>query len=389
MNIFLTAAIVAASLLPVSAFAMRTQTFEFAEGAVNATWEGRGAIQMSKAPSALMLTSIGTGTFLTKTQLSVFPQEGSITASAEQDANIYLVWIYDDDPLGIAYSVPLLLPAGAVSTIRFSLAEHLHWGPGQKQIGLALPPETRILLHNIAFNEWNVFERAREMVRSFWMFDVYAPYAINFVWGPQLASHPLAIRQMYATLPPRTISASWLLNLVLGIVIASSLVFLAYVRPSAETRRRILVTIASLVLGVWILLDLRMGSEFLRWVIHDHQTYISAPEGTRTFRDRDHFYDFAAFAAPYVFDRSTYLFFTDRQWPYLGNMRYLTYPAIPGIAIEQDDTWVVFHRPDLVVDSDGRITVDGQPVTAPGKILGRFDDSSFIFRVLQQSTSRQ
>ena len=143
--------------------------------------------------------------------------------------------------------------------------------------------------------------------------------------------------------------------------------------------------IAILVLAVWILLDLRMGSEFLSWVAHDNRTYISVPAGSRTFRDRERFYDFADFAAPFVFDRSSYLFFTDREWPYLGNMRYRTYPAIPGNAIDKDDTWVIFHRPDLGVDNAGRITMNGEPVTAPGKILGRFDDSSFVFRLPLQS----
>lgn len=381
----LTAAIVAASLLPVSAFAMTTQTFEFAEGQVNAQWEGKGALQMEKAPSGILLTSTSTGTFLTKTPLSIFPEEGSVTASTEQDANLYLVWIYDDDPLGIAYNMPIALPAGAVTTVSVSLADHLHWSPAPKKIGLALPAGTTILLHRIEFTQWNILERAIEMMKSFWNFDVYAPYAINFIWGPQMADHPLATSQMYDSLPPRTLSACWVLNLLLGIVIACCAIFLYYMRPSATMRRRILLTVAALILGVWILLDIRMGSEFLGWVMHDDQTYISAPAGLRTFRDRQRFYDFADFAVPLVFDRSGYLFFTDREWPYLGNMRYLTYPAIPGNAIERDDTLVVFHRPDLAVDSENRITMNGEPVTAPGTILGRFDDSSFIFRLPRQS----
>lgn len=134
------------------------------------------------------------------------------------------------------------------------------------------------------------------------------------------------------------------------------------------------------LLAVWVLFDLRMGLEFLGYVGSDFSSYISKTESTRVFRDRDRFYDFATFIAPYVGDRDSYIFFAEQQWPYLGNMRYLTYPSIPGIDIERDDTWVIYRRPDVGVDSEGHLTIDGQIVSEPGNILGRFDETSFIFR---------
>ena len=145
-------------------------------------------------------------------------------------------------------------------------------------------------------------------------------------------------------------------------------------------KRQTCLLLFGILLAAWVLLDLRMGSEYLSWIAHDRTTYIEAPPETRTFRDRKRFYDFASFASPLVSDRKSYIFFGERQWPYLGNMRYLTYPAIPGIDVTHDDTWVIYRRSDVTVSSARQLMIGGEAVTEAGTILGQFDDHSFVFR---------
>ncbi len=365
--------------LPIAAFAMQSQTLEFAQGQLNAKWEGLGAIQMRQVPSGILLSSTGTGKFVTPTALGVFPQTGVLITSAERDTTVYFTWTFTDDPAEIEYAVRIDLSAGSATATPFSLADNPYWKKGGKTVGLVLPPGSTLLLHSIELQQLNVAEKTVEAVRSFWTFDSYRPYSINFVWGPEIVTNPIARANLFQNLPPKALSGTYVLN---GILVAGLLIIalVLYYKSGGNKKRRLIHASCILVLAVWILLDLRMGSEFLSWVKADHDAYISAPAGRKTFRERDRFYDFAEFARPYLQDRQSYIFLAQQQWPYLGNLRYLTYPAIPGISIETDDTWVIYDRPDMDIDAAGQITLDGEAVSTQGTLLGRFDAHSFIFR---------
>lgn len=365
--------------LPVSAFAMRTQSFEFGAGAVNATWEGKGPISMEQKPDGILLRSTGTGLFITDDELAISPQLGSLTVTTEQSSSAYLFWVYDDDANSVNYTLPIFLRKGESVVTSFSLSELKNWHPYRKKIGILLTPNTSVLLHRIDFNALNPFERMLERIRSFWTFDEYRPYSINFLWGPQIADNPVLRSTMFRNLPTQSVSGTFTANILLASIV---LVIAFSMRRSTRTegkRKALLVTVWILLVS-WILLDLRMGMEFLSYVGSDISSYTSKTESTRVFRDRDRFYDFAAFAKSYVADRDSYIFFAEQQWPYLGNMRYLTYPAIPGIDFASDDTWVIYRRSDVGVDAEGHLMIDGAIVSEPGRIIGRFDTMSFIFR---------
>ena len=135
-----------------------------------------------------------------------------------------------------------------------------------------------------------------------------------------------------------------------------------------------------LLSAMWLLFDIRMSTQYLSWVIHDYQTYSGQSEETRTFRDRKRFYDFAEAAAMTVNDRERYIFYAQHDWPFLGNVRYITYPVLPTGIPRKDDTWVIYDRPDVSVNEDGSLEYDGQVLSSPGKVLLQFDEVSFIFR---------
>ena len=364
-------------------FATTIQTFDFGAGAVNATWEGKGSIKMQQMPNGILLQTTGTGLFVTDNQLTISPDFGSVTVSAQEPTDAYFVWIYDSDQNQTNYDIPISVPAGANIVTQFQISGAQNWYAANKKLGIVLKPNSTILLHQIRFDALNPAERLLETIKSFWTFDRYRTYSINFLWGPQVASNPLARQSLFSVLPPPTTSWTYVINIGLLILIVL-LILRARFSQSDETKRKALLIGCVLVAAVWIVFDLREGSEFLSYVSADHTSYIAASDATRTFRDRDRFYDFAAFAAPYVFDRESYIFFAEQQWPYLGNMRYLTYPAIPGIDFDHDDTWVIYHRSDVGLNEANQLTIEGEPVSQPGKILGRFDESSFVFRTFQK-----
>ena len=82
-------------------------------------------------------------------------------------------------------------------------------------------------------------------------------------------------------------------------------------------------------------------------------------------------------------DQEKYIFIATHRWPFLGLMRYYTYPNIPvdPLQAEETDTWIVYRRPDFTIDARGRLTSDGIAFSSPGKVLHEFEKGTFVFRV--------
>ncbi len=358
---------------------MTSQIFDLSPNSINARWEGKGPIQMQQDAGGVILRTTGTGIFITSTDLHLSPQMGSLTISAETETTLYLTWIYKDDPEQENHSLEINIPSGKSIQTPFSLSDIPSWNARAKKLGLILLPHTTIELHQMQFDQLNILEKSIELVRSFWTFDDYRTYSINFLWGPHLASNPVAREDLFAFVPPPSLSGTYCIFIFL-ILLFSLIGFLRKYERNDVRKKQVFLAGFWLLLATWILFDVRMGSEFLHYVAEDHADYIAAPESTRTFRDRNRFYDFAAFTAPLVSDRASFIFFAEQQWPYLGNMRYLTYPAIPGIDIQHDDTWVIYRRSDVTITNLSELAIDGQPITGHGEVLGRFDNDSFIFR---------
>lgn len=364
-------------MAPASVIAMQSHRFEFGEELINANWTGKGQLSMQKGKDGILLqTGNGTGMLTTTVGADIRPQSGVIIAASGVPSRFYFSWTTLNEPQNRSFTLPFGLTTGAAENQDFSLEGN--WQTGSHEIAIILPPHTAIVLMNIELRDQNIFEQVLEPLRSFWVFDTYRPYSINFVWGPQIGWNTAERQHLFDVVPPVSLSGTLAMNVMLLVLMAAMYCIGVWRKTQ---KKQTLKRIGILLLFVWILFDARMGSEFLSWVWTDHTTYISAEHGQRQFRDRDAFYDFADFAAPFVIDRESYVFFAEYPWPYLGNMRYLTYPSIPGIDYLNDDTWVIYRRSDMGVDELGQMTVDGEAVSPQGKILGRFDDTSFIFRV--------
>ncbi len=357
---------------------MKTQLLDFAEGRINADWAGQGDITMKKQRDGILLESgNSTGMLLTTLPASFQPEIGIIRAASPVPTKFYFAWVMMNMEGQDTMTMPFGLATGESEEKVFSLRGKREWGIGEKKIGIILPPRSTILLMNIELQQPNIVDTVTEVIRSFWVLDEARPYSINFVWGPLIGMNSAERSQLYDLMPPPYYSGTF----AIYVIVAGIIILLLAARSMRKTSRRSLFIRCGVVMFVaWLFLDMRMGVEFLSWVSHDHTTYISQSE-ERVFRDRERFYDFAEFAKPYVQNRTSYVFFAERPWPYLGNMRYLTYPSIPGIDYEKDDTWVIYQRADMGVNEEGRLTVDGTPVTPAGTILGRFDASSFVFRL--------
>jgi hypothetical protein len=248
-------------------------------------------------------------------------------------------------------------------------------------------------LQTIQLQRWSLAEKIGEAWHSFWTFDNYRPYSINFLWGPLFTSNPVGRSQLFTTLPPKGWSANRLFLTILGVV--ALLLFLHWWLIAKRGQRPLLRTLPAGISGhlvlffmvfaaLWLVLDLRMGMEFLRYVKTDYTAYIAKPAGEKLFRDHRNFEDVMQQSLPVLQQQPRYLFLGPSQTPFLARMRYFTFPSVPveeGQNEQDVHTILVFERPDIAMDSQNRLTQDGQVMTSPGKILQRFSDQSFLFQL--------
>lgn len=368
--------------VPLQALAASIQ-FDFGEERMNARWEGTGQIDGTLHSNGVLLrTTTDTGAMLTTALLPFSPDTVRLTVSADAPGSLYIVRTESTDAEGTVTMLQKEI-AFSVATMQELIAplDGAMAAEGRADLGILLPPETHVLVHDLAFSTTPWWERGIEGVRSFWAFDAYRPYSINFLWGPLLAWTPGTRAALWKRIPPPELPATYIANmLILGAVI-----LLLFIGWRTGKRRRMRHHLLILLCCAWILFDLRMGSEYLRWVADDHAWFLTANRAEAEFRDRSHFYDFVAALRPLLSDRERYIFMAPREWPFLGNIRYLTYPAIPSNAVHDDDTWVIFDRPDVTLGEDHRLWNEGAPISTPGEVLLAFATGSFVFRTFPPS----
>ncbi|MEK7137277.1 MAG: hypothetical protein AAB853_03255, partial [Patescibacteria group bacterium] len=235
----------------------------------------------------------------------------------------------------------------------------------------------------VRFLEYSFFEKVQGMLRSFFLTEGIRPHSVNIMLGPVLVPDLLPIELLRESMVLSTsVNAYLLVGLALyGLGLLFRANFRARYRnvPWTALRADALRRFFLALLAVWILYDLRMGTELLVAIRNDIVSFALAPTGFRTFRDRGTFYEFTQFIRPLVADRERYEVFLPSDWPYFGNLRYETFPALPNAGDPVSDTWVIYKRPDIVV-FDNRLTIEGITVSKPGSIMGRFSEDSFVFR---------
>lgn len=377
-----TALFALALLFPLSAFAMRETVWDFRGGNVPSGWKMSG-FQAEATDAGLHLTAEGTATMVAEIALPHGAQVVSLSIVNTRTAAAELLWHNPGDPDGIFTQLPFVLPGtnGDTRIVDINVEAFPQWKGRPDTIGFAMPQGADLLLQQMHFQQWNLFERMREAFKSFWTFDRWTPYSINFLWGPMLAFNPVAAKEIFWSLPPRGTSASYAFY---GAAIAAAIGCILH-RVFRKGKRNELVAFFLCVAALWGLYDIRMGAELLSYAKNDYDTYISQPRGQRPFRSYEYMIDFAEEAATAA-RGETSIAVLQRSIPIVAMLRYFAYPAVPheADAPSDDAVWVVFDRPDVAVGDDGRLTVDGVPFSAPGKIVRRYDPNSFIFTISEQ-----
>lgn len=294
-------------------------------------------------------------------------------------------WMWDPDA-GLYQGFFMIPAADTFQNVDIAVSNYRTWRWDTEAVGLGLPAGAEILIERITFSHWGAADRVTEAWKTFWTFDAFRPYSINFLWGPLLTFNPIARRELFETLPPFAWSAMRAIYALLAAGIVTGAAIRLFHSDTSRGRTIGALTIIGTVVFCWLLLDLRMGLELLNYAKIDLRQYVFAAREERLFRNYDRFYTIADQALPLIHDHERYVLLAPSSSPAFANFRYLSYPSIPIKEEQSMDgvrLWVIVDRPDVSAEGK-RLVRDGdtgtkETLAASGSVLMRLSDSSFLF----------
>lgn len=283
------------------------------------------------------------------------------------------------------YQIPIAIPyTETARDVDVVLSTHSEWDWRTDLMGIVFPPGTELILEEMNVRHWTPMEKLIEGWKSFWTFDDFKPHSINFLWGPLIATNGPARAELYATLPPRSWSAT---RIFLGILFAAGTagMFLAVVRRNRDLGLGIF---AATFCALWLLFDLRMGAEIVSYAADDLRTYVFADEDERSLRSHGVIYTLFNQVLPEIKKHERYALFSPPGSVVYPNLRYLSYPSVavlPGQDMTGLTLYVVFGDTGIALDDQSRLTrraasgTGTEILSPPGAITKRVHESIYLF----------
>jgi len=380
-----TIVLLALLLLPFSVSAKQETVWSFVDS-VNppGDWEGKGLDSAQMTDVGLLVQTEHEGQLARDTKWAHGVDTLRVTYASETPTTMQFRWHARGTPPSHMVVLPVGLEQTSIPlTLDLDLTQFDQWDRHTPRVALAFEPGATVVVRALAFTGYNVFEKARTAWSSLWEFDDLRAYSINFLWGPQMTYNPIARAEIFRHFPPLGNSFNWVAYAVLAVLLAVLFVRYCLAHRNMGAVRREIAAICAIFAVFWVFLDVRMGLEIMKYLRDDYVAYFSQPPERKEFRDRGHFHTFVGSVDPLLKAERRYVFLAPSAWPFLGLIRYLTYPSLPTMPGEgQKDvrTWVVFERPDIAVNADGRLTEDGNPISLPGEVIHEFEPGTFLFR---------
>ena len=256
---------------------------------------------------------------------------------------------------------------------------HTYWIP------LAKPPEQKgkvervglffggrpgwVEIDSLAVCPFSLKEYMRDQWQEFCLPRPLNPATINFLQSPWLFNKPFA---------------SWL-NIIAALIIILGAIF--YFTAGDKKKIKIVSSIGFTMLVLWIIYDIRETYSQYQMVEEVYRSYVRPPPGEKTFPALGDFYGFIDLCREKIPQDSQYHFYPYPDWPYDCRIHYFLYPRRITSAtwvnvIEGDDIpyHVVYRNPGVRHDAaSGRLRRGDSYISRPGRIVGLFDEDSFIF----------
>jgi hypothetical protein len=361
---------------------MQVTTWDFRGGTLPGDWRISGVEVPEKTANGLHITSLAAdGGMISELALPHSVEVITMTFASNVTTGAQFMWHRRADPPGSFVELPFEIAGdGLAHVIELNLSAFPQWDSHTDEIGFTFPKGTNVLLQGMTFIRYNILEKSVEAWKSFWTFDQYSSFSINFLWGPLLTFSPIGTQELFTSLPPRGTSAQWLFYTVFGLCTVGVAGHYLWKKRDRAWHVTAFFVCFGILVTIW---DARMGAELLSYAKHDYDTWISPEPGSREFRSYVGFNDFMEQSLPYVAQEKSFAFLTTSRTPVTGMVRYFAYPTEvveptkPNLDVH---TWLVFMHNGVSVDEQGRLSVNGEPWSAPGEIILAFPDNSFLFQ---------
>ncbi len=297
-----------------------------------------------------------------------------------------LLWQPTDGTEGGLYQAPFDIPStGDFSqNVDIVVSNYQNWDWETERFALLFPANTSIIIEEINLRHWTPMEKIIETWKSFWTFDKFDIYSINFLWGPLTTTNPVARAHLFDNLPPFGWSALRILYAMMSIAIVVSLI-IAFVKQKKELGLGVFfVTFAAL----WIVFDLRMGAEIISYARTDIREFILKENAEKILRTHGNLHAAVERSIEVIKQYDRFVLFAPNPSPHFSLIRYMAYPSVlvtPDQPTEGVRLWAVFQRSDIGVDEQGHLwkktdSSTGRDIlTGTGEIVLQFDDYNYLF----------
>lgn len=369
--------LIVALLLPMTCDAATTTTWNLMNIQKLEGWNTNNLTTVNLIPQGLAISTETQGQLVKVSDIKHHVDAISITYISPSGGQGVFFWRAPGMAEEEVYQIPMTFTQSTTQQkVILNMSKVSKWDARSDRIGFILNANTQLVLQEMSFSGPSILDKIIFPLKTFFKFDITHAYSINFLWGPLMTYSQEQLDTMYSQVPPN--GDSW--NKAFYALLAAGLVLVLLLKKLFH--KNSIVAFFIMVAALWMVYDLRMGTEFISFARTDVRTWWSKPLELKDFRDRSSFTAFAQTAAPFTKDKENYVFIASHGWPFWGSMQYEAYPALP-ISYEADttgiDTWIIFNRKDITVNEEGRLVLNQEPISPPGDIMMNFQPGSFIF----------
>jgi len=196
--------------------------------------------------------------------------------------------------------------------------------------------------------------------------------------------NPIARADMYLMDPPLGASGMWVVYIILaifGLRAGKNIV------KHNQSQAKALVMFLSVVGVIWVVMDLRMGSEILSYALTDWKDHVLQKPGEKNLRKHRSFHDTVSDALPTLTSSGSYFFIGPGKTIYFSAMRYLTYPTRPiqsGPKFNEAKYGLIFGTTDAVINDSGQLTTSkGVVHDGPCSLEKEYRDFAYLLKCKQ------
>jgi hypothetical protein len=361
------------------AYAMRETVIDFRNGQVPGEWSIADIDTPQPTNDGILLHApVKQGVFIGTMDIPHDVQALQWSIIAAKPTKVSIAWHPKGSGDSAAVLLPFMVPKAGLNVIDLSMDAYAQWENGHiDRLGIVLPAGTQVAVQEIRFREWGYGEKIISILRSFWIFDSYLPNSINFLWGPVIAFNPIGAQHMFRSMPPSGRSGMWLIYII-GICAAMSVV----VARKWQKRSLTWTAFGLIALSLWLIMDIRMGTELLSYAYRDMQNFVLAPQTTQSLRSYESLNAAIENVRSDISGEGTYVAIGPEPSPFFTILRYFLYPALPVKPehAKPGQFWFIYERSDVQMGDDMRLHHHGEAISSAGILVKRIGQFTFLFR---------